>query len=591
MSSSRFSTRCFALAAISALAACSDALKPEDVVLTVLAPQQGDSLLAGDSLTLRAILMDRSGIPLANTITWSTSGGRTLGEGLTLRAVLTDTGTYDVIARADLGEGGAVTASAAVTVLFNGAPLFVAVQIPTRLYVHDTVPLIAAAVDPESSVVRIEWYGDGNQLLGEGDTITWSPGSPLGLHPVTVRAVDPQGHHTDRTVAVRALTDEHVLWLADGGGWRPMGVGTGDGMLALADDGAIVVGFYGSSPCGPTCLFVFGPDGALHWQTNLDSHFWDHSSGLTLAPDGTLFVFDHEGTGYGLSAAGTELWKRQILGHDPHGRFALDPAGRLYAAGNGGVNSAGYTLLDVVRLDPATGTDLWRQTFPGGYAAGPSVLPDSTLSVQAGATLRHLDSDGDAVGDTVVAPRAHYMSAADARGYTYLSTYISSSSPTLIVAVGPDNTIKWEVAFQHEPSEVVVDADTTVYAATGVATETGAGIQSEVQAIGPDGSVHWTQTVPGASNRPRLAILADGTLYVGVGYYLHTLSRATGAILKTIEFPLRIHSPFAVGPSGTVYLVTADGRLEAVRASVPLDPNAPWPIWRRDNRRTASVPH
>jgi outer membrane protein assembly factor BamB len=585
ISSCRFSIRCFALATISALAACNDVLKPEDVVLTVVAPQPGDSVLAGDSITLSATLVDRSGATLAGIpITWSTSGGQTLGEGLTLRAVLTDAGTYDVIARADLGDGGAVTASAAVTILHNGAPSLVAVQIPTRLYVHDTVQLTAAGADHESSVVRIEWYGDGNTLLGVRDTIAWSPGMPVGSHAVTVRVLDPQGNHTDSVVSVRALSDEHVLWLADGGAWSPRApVVAGDGILALADDGAILVGFNAVivGSCGTHCLFSFAPDGALRWQRTLDDQFSDHSSGLTLAPDGTVFVFDFQGNGYGLSADGIELWERHLLGQDPHGRFALDPAGRLYAAGN----TAGG--MAVVRLDPATGTDVWRQTFSGGYAAGPSVLPDSTLTVQASVTFRHLDPDGNAVGDTLVTTHvAHYLSAADARGYTYLRTDWLNGS---LLAVGPDNTVRWEVAFPHRPGEPVVDADTVIYSAAYVTN--GPAGQSEVQAIGPDGSVRWTQTVSGASDIPRFAILADGTLYVAVGYYLHTLSRATGTILKTIEFPVGIYSSLAVAPNGTVYLVTGDGRLEALRGTVPLDPNAPWPIWRRDDRRTASVPH
>jgi hypothetical protein len=53
----------------------------------------------------------------------------------------------------------------------------------------------------------------------------------------------------------------------------------------------------------------------------------------------------------------------------------------------------------------------------------------------------------------------------------------------------------------------------------------------------------------------------------------------------------RLQSALAVAPDGTVHLVTGEGRVEAVKGTVPLDPNAPWPIWRRDNRRTASVPH
>jgi hypothetical protein len=577
MSNVSRSVRCLAIAAITTLAACSDVLKPEDVVLTIVSPEQGDSVLAGDSVTLSAMLLKRSGIPLATPpITWSTTRGATLGQGWTLRAVLADTGTYDVIARADFGDAGFVTSAVAVTVLFNGSPSFTTVQIPTRLYVHDTVPLIAAAADPESSVVHIEWYGDGNQLLGQGDTLMWSPGAPVGDRTVTARAADQQGFHSDSAVSVRALSDDRVLWLADAGTWYPGSSDIDLSMLALADDGSLAVGFYRGSSSRE--VMIIGANGRLRWQQTLDAPFLDHSSGLTYAPDGTMFVFDFQGGGYAFDPGGTLLWKRQVLGQDPHGRFALDPAGRLYAAGNDGASGSETAI---VRLDPATGADIWRVAGLQGYNGGPSVLTDSTLTAQFGGAFYHLTPDGAAVGDTVrLARYAHYMSAADARGYTYLSTTSNS-----LVAVGPNDTVRWEVPFPSGPGEAVVGADTAIY----TASRLDPGL-TEVMRIRPDGHVYWTRALSGTSYIPRFALLADGTLLVATGNYVYTLLRTNGAVVDTIEFPALVGSALAVGPTGTIYVVTGDKRLEALRGTVPLDPDAPWPIWRRDNRRTASVP-
>jgi hypothetical protein len=562
-------------------------LGPGDVTLTIASPAAGDSILAGDSLTLTATLVDRSGRPLADLpVEWSTSRGQTLGQGVALPVALSDTGTYSVVVRADLGFGAFATAAVTVTILPNGPPSFGDVWIPDRLYVHDTVQLIATAVDPESSVVRIEWYGDGGTLSGVGDTITWSPGAPVGSHLVTVRAVDPQGNCTDSVVSVRALSDEHVLWVADAGTWDPWWSDIDLCMLALADDGSLAVGFY-DQRVGRDVV-VFGPDGKLRWQQTLDASFWDHSSGLTYAPDGTMFVFDFRGTGYAFDPSGTLLWKQQLLGHDAHGRFALDPAGRLYAAGNVVAGAVGE--VDVVRLDPLTGADVWRvpiSTRGGTYAAGPTVLADGTVTVQAADTVRHVDADGVPLGPPAVAPGAHYKSAADARGYTYLSSQYHYQ----LVAVGPDDSVMWTVLFAREPGEAVIDADTVIYAAASIASDLTGVDATEVKAITPDGNVLWTETVDGHCYIPRLAILSDGTLLVAAGHYLHTLSRATGAALGAIGFPALIASALAVGPTGTIYVVTGDKRLQAVKGTVPLDPNAPWPIWRRDNRRTASVPH
>jgi hypothetical protein len=216
-----------------------------------------------------------------------------------------------------------------------------------------------------------------------------------------------------------------------------------------------------------------------------------------------------------------------------------------------------------------------------GYDAGPTVLADSTLTAQLAGAFRHLTPDGTAIGDTVlISEVAHYMSAADARGYTYLSGGGS------LIAVGPDNVLRWEASFPDRPGEAVIAADTAVY--TGSTLNPGL---TEVKRIRYDGRVYWTRALSGTSYIPRFALLADGTLLVAPGNYLYTLRRTDGAVVDTIEFPAPIQSALAVAPNGTVYLVTGEGRLEAVKGTVPLDPDAPWPIWRRDNRRTASVPH
>lgn len=134
----------------------------------------------------------------------------------------------------------------------------------------------------------------------------------------------------------------------------------------------------------------------------------------------------------------------------------------------------------------------------------------------------------------------------------------------------------------------MVDADTVVYAAGGVASP-GQGT-TEVKAITPEGSVRWSQLVTGKSYIPRLALLADGSLLVGAGRFLHRLASVSGTVLDSLEFPAKLQSGLAVADDATIYVVIGDGRLLALQGWAALDPDDPWPIWRRDNRRTASVP-
>jgi outer membrane protein assembly factor BamB len=176
------------------------------------------------------------------------------------------------------------------------------------------------------------------------------------------------------------------------------------------------------------------------------------------------------------------------------------------------------------------------------------------------------------------------MSAADARGLTYLVSRFGG--PDGLAAVAPDNTVRWRTQSPTGASlaEPVIDADTTLYTATRNVRNT------DVMAVRHDGSILWTRTVPNSSYIPRLAVLADGTVLVTVAFCLYRFAAATGDLLDTIEFPTGVESGLAVVADGTIYVVIADGRLLALQGWAPLQPDAPWPIWRRDNARTASVP-
>jgi outer membrane protein assembly factor BamB len=354
-------------------------------------------------------------------------------------------------------------------------------------------------------------------------------------------------------------------------------------ITAVGPTGDIAVGFYHGQPCH-ACLWVFDANGALRWQRELDDPLGDHSAGLTYEPGGSLYAMAYAGWLYRYAADGTQLWRRQGVGGDPHGRFALDPAGRLFVA----ANAAGGAVL--ARLDPATGDDLWRIQRPSsGYFAGPTILSDGSISAQLDLTMYRVTPDSALMADTLPTPRAHYLSAADGRGYHYLSEAACSPCVHSLVAVGPDHTVRWQVGFPDQrPSEAVIDADTVIYAAGGVASSTPP--TSEVKAIGPDGVERWTATVTGLSYSARLAVLADGSLLVAAGNFLHRLARGSGTKLDSLAFPATVQSALAVTDDATIYLVIADGRLLALQGWAGLEADAPWPLWRRDNRRTASVP-
>jgi outer membrane protein assembly factor BamB len=168
---------------------------------------------------------------------------------------------------------------------------------------------------------------------------------------------------------------------------------------------------------------------------------------------------------------------------------------------------------------------------------------------------------------------AHYMAAADDSGRVY---YPAPSGSMAVVA--DDGSIAWEgLGTSDEP---VIGADGTVYGVGGLSAS----------AWAPDGASLWTTPLEGGSWVHRAALLSDGTLWVTKGRWLYRLSATTGALLETVELTEQVLSPLAVAPDGTLYLMTDRNVLLAIEGPAPLDPDAPWPIWRRDNRRTASVP-
>jgi hypothetical protein len=77
---------------------------------------------------------------------------------------------------------------------------------------------------------------------------------------------------------------------------------------------------------------------------------------------------------------------------------------------------------------------------------------------------------------------------------------------------------------------------------------------------------------------------------VGSDRFLTRFHAQTGAQLDQFELADAVTSALAVATDGTLYVITGGHRIVAIDGGAPLDPGAAWPTWRRDNRRTASVP-
>lgn len=572
----RLLRRCISFSSLAvavALPGCGDdeLVDPSAVAFPVPleATASRSAILAGDTLTLTATVAEAVANP---SVRWLLAPrGLPLAEGLQATVRLPDTGTVTIVAVGTAPGLSPGFDTVTVLVEVNRRPAVTALSVPAAGYVGDTVLLIATAADPDSSAISVTWFSNILGRIGTGDTLRWVPSSAaIGVHLITASVRDAAGAGADQSDTVRLLPTDRFRWTRMYG--EP-GHGTTNALLALADEGQLYAAFYLATSCSSCFSAIDGRTGAVRWTRQLESALWDHSSGLTVAPDGRVFLFDFTGVGKAFDANGTELWRTQVLGGDPHGRWALSPEGALYAAGRstgGPLGSGGW----LVRVDPASGIVQWRIDRGGQYRHGPTILPDRRV-VTGFATHQLVSADGTVLADTTLPVTGHYMAAADAAGNVY-----AGRGPRLWKVAG-DGRTEWMVSFPAgRPAEPVVDAAGNVFTSA-------AGL---VRSIAPDGTVRWEQTIDGVSWIARLALLADGSVLVAEGRFLVRFDQATGAPLDTVEFAADIEAGLAVGPDNTVYVVTGDARLTALEGWAPLDPTAPWAIWRRDNRRTASVP-
>lgn len=565
--------RGLALAALAVVApACGDASGPTvPLTVEIFLPAAGDTVLRFDTLALRASVRDGAGREVEyEAVDWFIGTGRVLGHGASTSGVVGDTGEVLVTARA-----GLATSSVTLTVLSNSPPTVTLLAAPpARFYIIDTVTMVARAQDAETAA-QVFWYSDRGGFLGVGDTLRWNPASTggAGFHILRIEARDPQGNRDVAVATANVLPGERFKWTA--GVCAPGVGGAVDAVvLALGDDGRLFLGGGSGGPCYDTLRAVSSTGSAL-WTHPVQ--LWEHTSGVTIAPDGRAFVLDYFGTVRGLDTEGNLLWARQVLSQDSHGRLALSPEGALYAGGLGDA---------LVRLDPETGTELWT-IGQWQYNCGPSVGADRSVIAQVAGRTELYTAEG-ALVRSITQPGwftlADCLAAMDWAGVAYIAVRTGA----MAYAVTAQGQQLWSVSLgSGQVGEPVIDAQGTAYVAVG---RGGIPPGSSLMAVSGSGALRWELTLPGSQYTPRLALLANGTLWVSLGQYLHHVTTA-GRLLETIELVTDAASALAVADDGTMYVMTYDGRLLALDGDSPLDPGSPWPTWRRDNRRTASVPH
>lgn len=560
------------------LAACDTTEPNLAPTVEITAPSQNVRAFVGDSIVFTGEAEDPEDGPLTgDAVVWRSDAEGVLANGTSYTFHAEAPGRVSISFHAQDTDIASAHDRRIVEVLPNGAPLIEEVSVaPAPAYTLDSLTLHVSVRDLETgageTVATWTVAGSGD-TLGTGEELRVPAGVlPPGEHRILLTVRDPQGNAVHDSSTVVHAAPDRVRWMH-----RFRDAVFNVGVTAALDAGPVYIGDYGYPGAGAAepgyFVRALSTDGDVLWTHEAPAKLWDHSTGLTLTPDGTAYVFDFDGGIYALSASGDELWARDdLLFPDPHGRFGLGPDGELYVA-------APMDSASVARLDPADGSTVWqwRHGPDYEYASGPYIDPTGRVVTDVGSRWVMTEPSGSAVRDAE-APSGHFIGAIDDAGTIYVPR------PNSLVALDSTLSVLWEAPDLSSADEPVVGGDGSVY----VTSEQAAG-GTLVTRLAPDGSVVWQQSVDGSTSLSRLALLDDGTLYAVTGRHVHLLSTTDGSVLRSHSFASVVaKGPPVVTSDGTLYLLSEAGILWALDGDSPLASDSPWPVWRGGNRRTAS---
>lgn len=548
----------------------------------VTSPTDSVQVLAGRPLRFRVQVELDSTVVDPDSVRWTDDLGDLLGVGPAITGILNNVGLRTV--SADIHYRDLRTsASHAVEVLQNFPP-HLALDSTARglYYATDTIHMSVNLTAQDGEGATVTWTARSMGLSATGYAVDWTPGNGTagGVHPITVVAVDPEGHADTLTYPLRLVATDRIAW------WRsyvaphrhrPWNYDVTP--LAIGSDGTLYTSF-SSFMNNRGAVTAVSPAGDSLWTHTFQSDYLPTPQGFALAADGRLFATLDGGDGVALAPGGSVLWHTVRFGDYPHGRFALGADGALFAA----------TDSALERVDPGTGEPLWTVASFTNPGAGPVVGPGDSVLAPFGHEILRAAPNGDSTSQPI--PYGYLtwgIIAGDRSGAAYFAT---SYGQIEVMKVARDGSGGWAVTFPTGVlGEPVIGEDSTVYAAE---EQTDGGV---VTAIEHDGTVlRWWRTLERAPadgdttlKQPQMALLADGTLWVTLGRTVYRLRTSDGSVVDSIGLTDGVSSPLAVGADGTLYFLTADNRLMAVTGGAPLAADAPWPVARGDNARTGRV--
>jgi len=485
------------------------------------------------------------------------------GDTVTATHAWSATGTYAVRAQASDTRGTVSEWSLAFAVIvntsFNTPPCPPSrPEGPDAGYVGIRYTFSAAANDPEGDSVSIRflWGADTGQwsswvASGEvaSDSHEWQVSGPI---PVRAQARDYFGAMSDWSPACTLFISSEgtIIWKReDIEPWS-------SACPAIAAEGTVYV----TSQHG---LFAFDPEGNVRW-----SYPACIFTGPSVAADGTIHFlqgYGHPDTLVALNAGGTIRWQLRV--GEVYSTPALAEDGTIYICTMDG---------DLIAIGPE-GSERWHLHLDWGIWSSAAVGSDGTVYVVSEDSLHAVRPDGTRKWSRQGGGEEYHGLAIADDGTIYHVTYPDSGS--CLIAVNPDGSEKWRYPMEWAYAAPVIGSDGTVY----VGTYDG----DYLYAISSAGALRWCySTQARVSSTPALA--ADGRIYLAVDGEFRALNTDGGVVWRLSAETRFLYGTVAIGLDGTIYAVSRDEGIWALRGTAPLA-TSQWPKFQHDLRNTGRV--
>lgn len=329
-------------------------------------------------------------------------------------------------------------------------------------------------------------------------------------------------------------------------------IGCGGGTLgeapspAVGADGTIYMG------SDDNRLYALNPDGTLKW-------FYETGRVIRSSPavgaNGTIYVTSEDGKLYALDENGTLKWTFDNIYAYPSP--AIGPDGTVYVGSCDPYFVSLSALHENGDLKWSFNTVLQRIC---GIFSCPAIGPDGTIYFTVVDVFKTemlwasgygpvgylfaLDENG--ARKWVIGAGGTSSPAIGADGTIYVG-----SGKTLI-ALNPDNTIKWSHVIGRACSSPAIGSDGTIFVGGG----------STLYALNPDNTLKWSYATGGIIwSSPAVGV---GTVYVGSRDGKLYAFFENGTLLWTYATGGEVYSSPAISAGGTIYVGSNDSKLYAI---------------------------